>query len=508
MSTTRNTRGGDGSDDANYLKSDEIGLVIAKGMATLYQQQPANPVDYLGKWLLNVAQVQRAAVSQMEAQQAVQNNRNEHERHLAAVEKERQAQETLEQNHRDSIEKFNLDVSSAHDLTDELQNLTDHLKAETKSTAVYIGKLVTPHKSIKENDNDKAHIDRDAEKIIRFCNSDSEHQYIVDMTLTPNEGLTFDVFKDAEPSEAKEAVEPELDEEGNPIVKVEEPKEVFPISVNVKEVVREPRINFFKVPRLGSYMAIRLEYNTCLYEEAFDAGVTEMIAVNEKKKHQQEEIAAYEQAQKEAKEQAEADGEPFTPETKEWPAIEANPFLTRKVQFVVCVNTLGQDREFTEEERIYALRTVQKYRDQWEETECKNLAADIQKKLQQIELDKVYKELHEPQDQAEMELRAESNNQPKEGEPHTDEQRVFGLKKARFDIMTKCFCDPEGILAHNKQLERDKARAQAESSRVQTPEDSTAPPVEVKYHPCCPEQFKNDVIGLRDFNVIKFPRVF
>jgi hypothetical protein len=96
MSTTRNTRGGDGSDDANYLKSDEIGLVIAKGMATLYQQQPSNPVDYLGKWLLNVAQIQRAAVSQMEAEQAVQNHKNDHERHLCTLEKERLAKEAIE----------------------------------------------------------------------------------------------------------------------------------------------------------------------------------------------------------------------------------------------------------------------------------------------------------------------------------------------------------------------------------------------------------------------------
>ena len=36
------------------------------------------------------------------------------------------------------------------------------------------------------------------------------------------------------------------------------------------EVVRDPRVHFYKVPRLGSYMAIRLEYNSCLFEEAFD----------------------------------------------------------------------------------------------------------------------------------------------------------------------------------------------------------------------------------------------
>jgi len=32
-------------------------------MAVLYKTQPANPVDYLGQWLLNVAQTQKQAVS-------------------------------------------------------------------------------------------------------------------------------------------------------------------------------------------------------------------------------------------------------------------------------------------------------------------------------------------------------------------------------------------------------------------------------------------------------------
>ena len=51
------------SSDADYLKSEDVGRVIAKGMAVLYKTQPQNPVDFLGKWLLNVAQTQKQAVS-------------------------------------------------------------------------------------------------------------------------------------------------------------------------------------------------------------------------------------------------------------------------------------------------------------------------------------------------------------------------------------------------------------------------------------------------------------
>jgi hypothetical protein len=59
------------------------------------------------------------------------------------------------------------------------------------------------------------------------------------------------------------------------------PGEVVPKFLIIPEVVREPKVHFFKVPRLGSYMAIRLEYKTCLFEEAFDAGVKDKLQVME-----------------------------------------------------------------------------------------------------------------------------------------------------------------------------------------------------------------------------------
>ena len=184
------------ADDAEYLKSDEIGLVIAKGLATLYQDKPQNPVDYLGKWLLNVAHVQRAAVSQKEDQAQIEKCKVEYEKQCAAQKKEEEAKIAMEAAHQATIDKFKGDVAAAHDLNDELQNLTDHLKKETDSTAVYIGKVITPHKKIEDGDDDKAHLNPDAEKVISFVNADEAHSYIVGKTLSNDQGLTFDVFKE------------------------------------------------------------------------------------------------------------------------------------------------------------------------------------------------------------------------------------------------------------------------------------------------------------------------
>jgi hypothetical protein len=49
----------DAKADSEYLKSEEIGGVIAKAMAHTYRAQPQNPIDYFAKWLLNYSQVQK-----------------------------------------------------------------------------------------------------------------------------------------------------------------------------------------------------------------------------------------------------------------------------------------------------------------------------------------------------------------------------------------------------------------------------------------------------------------
>jgi hypothetical protein len=60
-------------------------------------------------------------------------------------------------------------------------------------------------------------------------------------------------------------------------------------------------------------------------------------------------------------------------EERKWEEIKPQPFKTDKISFVVCLNTLGQDREFTEEERKTALRTVRDFKDTWERIERENL---------------------------------------------------------------------------------------------------------------------------------------
>lgn len=166
------------------------------------------------------------------------------------------------------------------------------MKEFTDSTAVYAGKVVLPIKPIKEGSNDTAHILDGAQPQIQFMNSSQDHSFMVDKILKQDEGITFPALfgPDEEPEAAAEPepVEPKYDENGELIPEPEKPKpEVFPKFKIVDEVVREPNMHYYNVPRLGSYLAIKLEYESCLFEEAFDEAVLNYAEVTIQKQEQQ-----------------------------------------------------------------------------------------------------------------------------------------------------------------------------------------------------------------------------
>lgn len=83
----------------------------------------------------------------------------------------------------------------------------------------------------------------------------------MDRCLTPDQGVTHDVFKE---QEEQAPPEEEEGEEGAPkSVKENDILNTFK-HVYVPEVVRESRVFFHKVPKLGAYMAVPLVYKSCL----------------------------------------------------------------------------------------------------------------------------------------------------------------------------------------------------------------------------------------------------
>jgi hypothetical protein len=50
-----------------------------------------------------------------------------------------------------------------------------------------------------------------------------------------------------------------------------------PKTIFIPEVVRDPRIHYFRVPRLGSYFSIAMVHKSCLFEEALDNAVADYL---------------------------------------------------------------------------------------------------------------------------------------------------------------------------------------------------------------------------------------
>lgn len=161
-------------------------------------------------------------------------------------------------------------------MADNLQELANFIHEFTDATGVYVGKLEHPRVVAKDSDNDKAHVLRNEAKVIKYIHAaPHDHSYIVNKVLLPSQGVTHDVFNAAEaapatptePTEGEEDTPRPVKNEGAPsgveLLKLKH-------HVYVPEVVREPRMHFYRVPRLGSFMAIPLEYKSCLFQKSLD----------------------------------------------------------------------------------------------------------------------------------------------------------------------------------------------------------------------------------------------
>lgn len=124
----------------------------------------------------------------------------------------------------------------------------------------------------------------------------------------------------------------------------------------------------------------------------------------ELRKQQDAEREEFEAQQDELQIQAEENkDEEFEREVRSWQEFKYAPFKTKKIQFVVCLNTLGQDRCFTQGEIDFALKTVRSYRINWEKKEKQNLERDVQLKLKYFDFDRLYIEHYAAKDDQRME---------------------------------------------------------------------------------------------------------
>lgn len=77
--------------------------------------------------------------------------------------------------------------------------------------------------------------------------------FLIDRTLIPETGVTYDALKELPPDD-------------NGVVPVNQ-------GIYIADVMKEPRMVYHQWPKLGSYYAIPLVFNSCLQEGFLDACV-------------------------------------------------------------------------------------------------------------------------------------------------------------------------------------------------------------------------------------------
>lgn len=264
--------------------------------------------------------------------------------------------------------------ASSEQTARELVGLCNFLQKYLAATGVYIGHVERMKRPITDEADDRGHLDETAPQIILYVAACDDHRFMVGKMMETEGSITYSVFH---PEQEAEKEEDEQKEDENDQKEEEEKKpEDEPPYKFILDVTKEPKLKFFRVPRLGCYFAVSLKYNSCLYDTSLDKAIEDYFDTQQKKEAQAKEIQEYEAREEQEREAKEAAGEVYQPTKVDWPKIEEPPYQTHEREYVLCLDTLGQDKTFSEAEKKFVLDVAAHVIKCWEKCEADALTKD------------------------------------------------------------------------------------------------------------------------------------
>ncbi|CAD8127048.1 unnamed protein product [Paramecium sonneborni] len=366
--------------DMDYLTQDEVGGIVAKGLAALYLEKPQFPIDYLAKWLLTYSQLLQKQKAREEKQQVKETKVKEFKvltEQLAFLKEESDRLENLQ---KEKHEQFLESIKQAKYHDEFLGDVFCDYVANRFRVNTYVCELDFPRKEIDQNleDDENAHINLEGAKLLTYVYADQNSKFLIGQNLLPETGVTYDALKEPQPDENGEVIQTN--------------------GIYISNVVKEPRIVYHKWPKLGAYYAIPLIYQSCLYEQSFDQGIEQRSQYLILKENQDKERSAKEA---EFEERLESEDPAVIEQEKQAylaglePLLEPS-FAQQKKEYVFCIDSLGQDREIPENHRQEIFDLVNLLIKQWELQEIQSMKADVELQLQyQASLGAPYKEILE-----------------------------------------------------------------------------------------------------------------
>lgn len=182
---------------------------------------------------------------------------------------------------------------------------------------------------------------------------------------------------------------------------------------------------------------------------------------------------------------------------------------------------MGQDRKYSEDNIHLALRTVKSYINTWEEVEKENLRKDVERLGASKESDRNYVELESQKAQDEEDKYVEDRVNINEAlEDEDDKERE--TKRLRMEYvarqLTGYFAENDDKADEDKEGEPDDKKAKKPAKKREKKGDPKDEEKKKEMELQAAEEaenqrklltkFKEDFLKLKEYKVVKFPRVF
>ena len=303
--------------EINFLQNTSLSKVLDRAFNELYRIRPKDPVMFLSKWLFRESR----AIELTKKYDEDEKVRSKLEEKFLEKKRKKQIEEEKkkqEKNERKKDENSLIkEIEDCKDFWIGFNHICQRLKELSGATGCYLGIYDLKRKKVEEDDDETGHIDPSNAKVLRYIGWNDDHNFLEGQYLEQNQGVTFDLIlpQQKPPQEGEE----QKNQEKQPMPQIEQKKEEMPKepelnNILIKDVVNEPRMKFFREPRLGCYLSLDLTYKTSLNYNSLLSAIKctkeyeEAKSAQEKRKKewsdQQEEIKA--QINQEIEKEAEA----------------------------------------------------------------------------------------------------------------------------------------------------------------------------------------------------------
>ncbi|GMF13857.1 unnamed protein product [Phytophthora lilii] len=246
--------------DQAYLR-EAVGAPLTEAMAQLAILQPEDPVEFLGNYLLkHVANVEAQQQLQKRKENQQQSGMPQRAAGITGIGSEQQPNELAWEQFLEEEQQVQAQLHSQPSVAMVFQRLLEWICSTLGAEEAYIGRKC---------------VDPQGNSVVHFVASSKHPESVVvdkfvaqpsdegdEETVRRGVGVAFDVFKEMAP--VGEDGSPAVDAESNPL------SAAPPKFVHVENVLREPRVKFFGVPKLGALLTRAGQYKSYLHADVLN----------------------------------------------------------------------------------------------------------------------------------------------------------------------------------------------------------------------------------------------